>query len=396
MLPKTNAVFAVALFCAWSFATTVDPRDIDEQLSSAVLVADVEIESLESFSDPRFHARSIATARVLKIRTLRNDGGWFPGVGDAVEIETLGGEVGDQGVLYSGYPRPRVGHKYHASFRRTGATLFATTGFSKGLLPFSPERGYSRNRTDGSNGSGAGPFLYWDPTYFPIPYFVNQASFFNHPEMLDAIDLSFKQWRDPANVAIEFLPMGCTSTNTNRNDGINAIILVKENWQFDAAAIAVTRNFYVSGSGARAGMILDTDIMINNVDHEFSTTGDVTKNDVRNILTHEVGHLVGLGHEVPAKDLGASMYEVAVVGETQKRTLHANDLAALREGYGGVGQKFSWLSTQAACSVSSQALSCLSVPQSQPKTSTYLWLVMAIGLALCLGSVYSAWSIRRQ
>jgi hypothetical protein len=368
------------------FATVVNPQAIQKQMATATLVADIQVEALEGVQDSQFDVKSLASARVLKIHSLRDDRNATIQEGDLITVETPGGEIGETGVLYAGMPRAYNGKSYRATLRHLHHLTFGIVGLSAGLVPLTKERTYSRNRTDGSNGSGSGAFLYWDPSYFPIPYYISQPTFRNHEDMAAAVDLSFKPWRDPGYVSVEFLPMGCTSTVTNRNDGINAVILVTRDWPFDAAAIAITRNFYVSGSGPKAGLILDTDIMINAVDHEFSTTGDPVKNDVRNILTHEVGHLLGMGHEAePSKDTLATMYENALPGETNKRALHRNDLAALNAAYGGVGQKFAQFASTDSCALGTQRLSCAATHGARRSGTVFGWILLALTMALACG-----------
>ncbi len=364
-------------------ATLVLPEAVQRQRLGAPLEAEIEVERLESIPDENFDVRSLATARVTKILRITDDGGWFPREGQTLTIETLGGEMNGTGVLFSGYPRPYAGQSYRATLRRTESGHFQVAGFGTGLVSLRPSRGYSRNRTDGSNGAGTGPFLYWDAQYFPVPYYMSLPTLAGHENIVRAIDASFKTWRNPQDVTLEFLPMGCTSNVLNRNDSVNSIVLIKSGWQFDPDAIAITRNFYVSGSGAHAGMILDTDILLNGVNHGFTTTGEAGKHDVQNILTHEVGHFIGMGHETDPKDSDATMFENAQLnGETKKRDLASSDTAGLRAGYSGVGKKLDLFPTTAACSIERQTLSCLSVHQGRPVPPEMPWVATALFGAL--------------
>lgn len=380
-------VIFVLLWTLSARATLVLPEASQQQRVTAPLEVEIAVERLESFPDDQFDVRSLATARVLKVLRIVDDGGWFPAEGQTLTIETLGGEVNGTGVIFSGYPRPYVGQSYRATLRRGAGGNFQVAGFSAGLSPLRPSRGYSRNRTDGSNGAGTGNFLYWDPKYFPVPYYISLPSLAGFENIVNGIDESFKTWRNRQDVTLEFLPMGCTSNVLNRNDGVNSIILITHGWQFDHDAIAITRNFYVSGSGAHSGTILDTDILINGQDHKFTTTGQAGMHDVQNILTHEVGHFIGMGHEADPKDSDATMYENAQLnGETKKRDLANSDIAGLRAGYGGVGRKLDLFPTTAACTIERQTLSCLSVHQGQPVPREMPWIAtLFIGILIVLG-----------
>ncbi len=376
----------VGFLSPMAHATLVVDKDIQKQLLLANLVADIEVELLESQPDPTYHAKSRAVARVLTVYQISNDGGWFPQAGEKIAIETLGGEWAGLGVAYSGYPRPYAGHRYRASLKRLAGPNFRVVGFSKGLVPLDPSRNSSRNRTDGSDGAGTGPFLYWQPDYFPIPYYISMPSFANNQALVEAVDASFASWRAPEDVRLEFLPMGCTTTTENRNDGINAIIYQTNHWEFDTDALAITRNFYVSGVGARAGLILDTDILINGFNHPYATDGTPTAHDMQNIVTHEVGHFIGLGHETDPKDIDATMFDSAMEGETKKRTLGPTDMQILFEAYGGVGQKYSQFPSTAACTVEQQTLSCLSVHRNGGSRPAVLgWILLAVVSILALG-----------
>lgn len=384
----------VILLLLWAIparATLVLPEASALQRRIAPLEAEIEIVKLESFPDDKFEAQSQATARVIKVLRIQDDGEWFPAEGQTITIETLGGEINGTGVTYSGYPRPYAGQSYRATLRRGSPGNFQVAGFSSGLVPLRPSRGYSRNRTDGSNGAGTGPFLYWDARYFPVPYYVSLPTLAGQENIVNGIDASFKTWRDPQDVTLEFLPMGCTSNVLNRNDGVNSIILISSGWQFDPDAIAITRNFYVSGAGAHAGTILDTDILLNGVNHKFTTTGEAGKHDVQNILTHEVGHFIGMGHEADPKDSDATMYENAQLnGEIKKRDLAGSDLAGLHAGYGGVGRKLDLFPTTAACPIERQTLSCLSVHRGRPVPREMPWIATAvIGLLIWLGRLWA-------
>jgi hypothetical protein len=339
-------------------AVTYTQADLDRELAKSELEADVEVLGVQNFVDASGSPSQRSTLRLENIRhtRLRNS----VRDGEEIAILTPGGELDGMGTLIGGYPRPRVGERYRASLVTTGvAGEYKIVGFEQGFVPLSARRGFSRNRTDGSNGTGIGPFLFWDDAYFPIPYFIAVLSFRTHPEYVTAIDSSFGTWRSPGEIKVDFMAMGCSSTSRNENDGINNIVLVTQNWPYDSAAIAVTRNFYIANNSSRGGQILDSDILFNGVDHQFTTSGEAGKHDIQNIITHEIGHFLGLGHEVVPKDTDATMYEVANTGEINKRSLNSNDLGGIRAAYPGAGTKIG--TTTTLCQIPSGAINCAAV-----------------------------------
>ena len=61
---------------------------------------------------------------------------------------------------------------------------------------------------------------------------------------------------------------------------------------------------------------------------------DATKFDVQNIVTHEFGHVAGLGHRNSPKDGCLTMYRFVAAGEIQKRTLGLGDKLGMERLYG--------------------------------------------------------------
>jgi len=347
------------LFASNAFGLLVSSDEIEEQLTHSVIVAEIEIVTSTAQPHPQFSIKKESTARILRILQTQPDGGWLPAEGDSITLWTLGGERDQTGVIYNGFPRPFVGKRYQAHLKRSTGQSFEIAGWEFGLQALGGGREYSRNRTDGSNGEGTGPYLFWDDTFFPIPYYISEPSFRGNSDFVLAIDASFKTWRDLADIKVEFIPMGCSSSRRNDNDGVNNVVLVTENWPFDTSAIAITRNFYIAGSSAHAGQILDSDILLNAVHHKFTTTNEAGKHDVQNIVTHEIGHFLGLGHEVNPVDTDASMFKVASPNEFKKRILHESDLKGIRAAYSGVGRKISFYTP--SCEVTEPSTGCAAV-----------------------------------
>lgn len=108
-------------------------------------------------------------------------------------------------------------------------------------------------------------------------------------------------------------------------------------WEHSNGALAITTTSYE----AKSGRISDSDIELNTPHFIFSTVDaprcvdpffDVTcvASDVQNTLTHEFGHVLGLGHS-PRSD--STMFAGSNPGETSKRTLDADSKQFICDAY---------------------------------------------------------------
>lgn len=105
-------------------------------------------------------------------------------------------------------------------------------------------------------------------------------------------------------------------------------------WAYGDGIIALTSTTY----SFETGQIFDGDIELNASSFTFTTSDGpacppvgpqgpgCVSTDVRNTVTHEAGHLLGLGHSA---DPSAAMYFAAARHETSKRTLAPDDIAGL-------------------------------------------------------------------
>jgi hypothetical protein len=119
----------------------------------------------------------------------------------------------------------------------------------------------------------------------------------------------------------------------------NAVIFVRD-WE--------ERNLPMTAFGLtlvwhhpETGEIFDADVQVNETLGELTICegGDLPKCpsrtvDIRNVVTHEAGHYLGLGHTTDDLDLNPTMAASAVLGETAKRTLAADDRAGVCAIYG--------------------------------------------------------------
>jgi hypothetical protein len=73
------------------------------------------------------------------------------------------------------------------------------------------------------------------------------------------------------------------------------------------------------------GAAYEADIDIN-TSFSWTNNGGSTTYDVQNAITHEIGHLLGLGDLTISARIDTTMYSWCSVGETKKRTLDSDDI----------------------------------------------------------------------
>jgi hypothetical protein len=158
-------------------------------------------------------------------------------------------------------------------------------------------------------------------------------------DVTGAIEESLRAWESAANITFQrsFTDRLSVSPSGPAGDGISLITIAQtpENvLMFDKGisdASARTRVFI-----DKRGFITEADIVLNPF-QQFSTDGSLGTYDLQSALTHEIGHLLGLGH---SPVLGATMFESLGKNGSYSmqsrfaRTLSAEDIAAVRALYG--------------------------------------------------------------
>ncbi|MBI2208736.1 matrixin family metalloprotease [Candidatus Woesearchaeota archaeon] len=135
-----------------------------------------------------------------------------------------------------------------------------------------------------------------------------------------------------------------SSTNILGSGSINTSNLVADTQSTDGAnevyfgdvdspgAIAVTIVWGIFSGPSFARELVEWDQIYDQVDYDWSSTGQADKMDFENIATHELGHSVGMGHP-PSECTEETMYAYAGFGETKKRDLNAGDITGVNELY---------------------------------------------------------------
>jgi Matrixin len=262
----------------------------------------------------------------------------------------------------------------------------------------------------------AGLPLYWPDlcVTFAVDEKGSALRGITYDEASDVVSRAFQAWisadcgggRHPS---IGVVPLGvsyCDKVEYNfprDNDGrlrtpnANIIIFRDDAWLHtdEDSTLALTTVTFSKNTGE----ILDADIEVNSHSTQSLSTGDTdVTNDLQSILTHEVGHFLGLAH---SKAKGASMnpeYKVHL-GDITFRSLSPDDQEAVCSVYPpqaeditdctGEGPRFGFSRT---CGVQTQADASLLCSYTPHAGSTF----RGLGLAGALGALGASWLRRRR
>lgn len=166
---------------------------------------------------------------------------------------------------------------------------------------------------------------------------------------------------------------GCTSRASNGN--FVRVIDNAADWPYGSSVFALTVLTY----NTCTGQVIDGDILLDGASHAFCAGGcDAASQDLRNTLTHEVGHLLGMDHSDQPL---ATMYFSAPAGEVAKASLHSDDLQGVCAMYAsGCGPQHSCQAPAAAAG--SDDGGCGASPRGQLGASAALalgaWMIAAL------------------
>lgn len=153
----------------------------------------------------------------------------------------------------------------------------------------------------------------------------------------DALRKAFFAWADldcggGQRASITFAPLDDLACHESwyRADGPNVnLVTFKDNdWTYrgiDGTLAKTTVTF-----DAKTGQILDADIAINSAYNNLTVGDTKVGYDLQSIVTHEVGHLLGVAH---SSDFDATMFASYEPGTKDLRTLAPDDVKAVCAAY---------------------------------------------------------------
>src|SRR5579884_576047 len=130
----------------------------------------------------------------------------------------------------------------------------------------------------------------------PVSFSINQlgAPQITNGSDFAAVQAAFQTWQNDGLAAISFRYAGTTPVATVGQDGLNVVTFVDDSVPLGSDTVASTFEFLtVDGTGTT--VIQEADIAVS-TSAQLSTSAEPGKYDLQSVLTHEVGHFIGLDH----------------------------------------------------------------------------------------------------
>jgi hypothetical protein len=178
----------------------------------------------------------------------------------------------------------------------------------------------------------------------PVGYFVTNRNItgVTAVQLQTTVAGALGEWGAAPNIALSSQFLGFTGIDPDVDDGLT-VIGFRSRPDLDRTLGATTFEF-----DAVTGQFLGADIFINSFfEWSVAANGDAARFDVASVMTHEIGHLLGLGHSALGETelaagggrsvLGkrAVMFPIAYSrGSVLDRTLQADDVAGITDLYG--------------------------------------------------------------
>lgn len=189
------------------------------------------------------------------------------------------------------------------------------------------------------------PFgIRWLDSAMPIRYYVTNRDVpgVTAPQLQEATQRAFAAWGGVSAVNLGAQFGGFVSTNPLVSDGTSVVGFMARP---DLDRVLGMAFFEYDTT---TGVIHSSDVFLNTTfDWSVAANGEAGRFDVQSVMTHELGHFLGLGHSAigetePAAGGGrtilgkrAVMFPIAYPrGNIEDRTLEADDVAGISDVYG--------------------------------------------------------------
>ncbi len=142
---------------------------------------------------------------------------------------------------------------------------------------------------------------------WPLKYTLNKDGVPNISDGsdLNAVRASFQSWADISAATIQFEDAGTTtSKHANANDGVNLISFEDDQFPFSYGVLAVAAKTTEIDEVTQVARITDADIVVNpdfvnDINYNLGVgydNVDAGYFDIQSVITHEIGHVLGLLH----------------------------------------------------------------------------------------------------
>ena len=164
------------------------------------------------------------------------------------------------------------------------------------------------------------------PVVWPSPTITLELQQDGSDDVSDGSDLqamanALEAWTQVPCSAATLVRGADTASRAVAQDGVNRITFLESNWPGGANGAGAFTVRY-RDTGTTPSHWSETDIRINGEGYSWATDGQRDRIDIQGVVTHELGHLLGLAHSsIPM----ATMYFVTTRGFTHNRTLHPDD-----------------------------------------------------------------------
>ena len=173
---------------------------------------------------------------------------------------------------------------------------------------------------------------HWDKIC--IPWYVQKDGTpdLTPAEVMTTLETSFETWSAVPGIYPELQGRGATcfdDVGLAGWPGRQNVMMWREgtdSWPYAAPVVGLTSVTF----DRHTGVIVDADVEFNGEDYLFAADVSNLAYDLQSAATHEVGHVLGLGH---SGDPEATMYAKSQPGETKKRDLESDDIAGIQESH---------------------------------------------------------------